>query len=67
MPIPHPTKPSIERSTYDECIDYICSDMEKAAEFLPDSPYTTIPVYCKQRCSISGNLSLTPLCGKPMV
>lgn len=28
---------SIERSTYDECIDYICSDMEKAAEFLPDS------------------------------
>lgn len=28
---------SIPRNTYDECVEYICSDMENAAQFLPDS------------------------------
>lgn len=28
---------SVERSTYDACVEYICNDMEKAAEYLPDS------------------------------
>lgn len=28
---------SVARNTYDECVDYICNDMEKAAEFLPES------------------------------
>jgi len=26
-----------ERNTYDECVSYICSDMDKAAEYLADS------------------------------
>ncbi len=25
-----------ERNTYDECVEYICANMEKAYEYLPD-------------------------------
>ena len=28
---------SVERNTYDECVDYICNDMEKASEFLQET------------------------------
>lgn len=28
---------SVERNTYDECVDYICQNMEQAANFLPET------------------------------
>lgn len=37
---------SVERNTYDECVDYICSDMEQAATYLPsdrEQTYQYVP------------------------
>lgn len=36
---------SVERATYDECVEYICQNMEKAAEYLyADRPSTDISI-----------------------
>lgn len=38
LPVNEPTdKIAYPRSTYDECVDYICEMMDKAAELLPES------------------------------
>ena len=34
---------SLERETYENCINYICENFEKAYEYLPSSRTSTLP------------------------